>query len=178
MSYTKDQLKKEFSLDDSDFKETIKAIGLSPNKKNFTQKERDRIEEAIKLFDSGAASSYEDMANYFKQKYPASVDSSITAQLDQQAVETGLQLGERQAQIMSQVIPQVTVKRLAQMIKSGQLRENFQQYWNQATQEGEDINVSELVDDYLETYQITTSTTPTNLLNSSTESSENDSDLP
>ncbi len=182
MNYTKDDIVAQFSLSDDDFKETLKALGIHPNKKNFSQEEYDLFEEARNLFNEGAANSYEDLANYFKEKTPEAVksDDSLMNILDQQAVQTGFQLGNRQAQIMSQVIPQATVARLNQMIQSGELKQNFQNYWQQNLSMGEEPDVTTLVQEYLETNQLTGTepVAPTNLLNSSTELSESDSELP
>ena len=180
MSQTKEQLQTEFSLSDQDFKDTLKAIGLHPNKKNFSQEERERFVEARKLFDEGGANSYEDIATYFKQQATKGVqgNESLMANLDQQAVQAGFELGARQAEIMGQVIPKATVMRLTQMIESGQLKDSFQQYWAETMKVGKAPDVTTLVEDYLETHQLAPSSAPMNLLSSSTESSTNDSESP
>jgi len=49
--------------------------------------------------------------------------------LEQQAIETGFQVGFQQAEIMGKVIPQVTIMRLKEMIATGELRQNFEQFW-------------------------------------------------
>ncbi len=179
MAYTQENFQTDYSLSEQDVLETLNAIGISPQKKSYSQQDQKRFAEARKLYSEGAATSYEDLAAYFNQNNEqVSEGSDILSTLDEQAVQTGFELGSRQAEIMSEVIPKATMMRLTQMIESGEMKNKFQSYWKNTMKAGKSPDVDSLVEDYLETRQLAPTSFPTNLLNSSTESSPNDSESP
>ena len=75
--------------------------------------------------------------------------------LEQQAIETGFQVGFQQAEIMGKVIPQVTIMRLKEMIATGELRQNFEQFWREAAaQLGNAQSLTELGSGKWQEYQL------------------------
>jgi hypothetical protein len=145
MTFTREDFQREYHLDEEDTKETLKSCGLSLKKRNYSEAEKERFAQARKLFEEGAANSYDDIAHYFKNHEMTSKDSGNEINetlngelvehlqlLEQQAMETGFQVGLQQAEIMGKVIPRVAILRLKEMIVTGELRENFQQLWQEA----------------------------------------------
>ncbi|WP_013321079.1 hypothetical protein [Gloeothece verrucosa] len=95
--------------------------------------------------------------------------------LEAQAMETGFQMGLQQAEIMGKVIPQVTILRLKEMIVTGELKQNFQQIWSEATKTlGNAQSLTEQVEGRWKEYQLLRYQPPTSLPSSSTESSNSD----
>ncbi|ACK72240.1 hypothetical protein PCC7424_3861 [Gloeothece citriformis PCC 7424] len=172
---------------------------LSLKKRNYSDEEKERFAEARKLFEEGVANSYDDIANYFKSNgvQPDSDDHDLDISndnssdgnglvmseklaedlrlLEAQAMEAGFQMGLQQAEIMGKVIPQVTILRLKEMIITGELKQNFQQIWNEATKSlGNAPSLTEQVEGRWKEYQLHRYQPPTSLPSSSTESSSND----
>lgn len=182
MSHTKETIQTVFDLSDEDFKLTLRAVGIHPNKKNFSEDEYHRIEDAQQMLEDGTANSYDDIAAHFKQDAsPQGAEADLINMLDRQTVQKGVEIGSRQAEILGQVIPQATMARLQQKIQSGELNQTMETYWN--AQMGESPDVTTLMAEFIEipTSPQLSGTTPNptmNLLESSTESSESESDLP
>lgn len=185
MTFTREDFQREYNLGEEDVRETLKACGLSLKKRNYSARERESFARARKLFDEGTANSYDDIANYFKSKgiHPEDNGNGVAVSeelaehlrlLEEQAVETGFQVGLQQAEIMGQVIPQVTIMRLKEMIVTGELRQNFQQLWAEAMTRGNSLSVTEMVESRWREEQLTRSQPLTSLPDSSTESSNSD----
>jgi hypothetical protein len=182
--FTREDLQREFDLSEEDVRETLKACGLSLKKRNYSEAERERFAQARMLFDKGMANSYDDLASHFKsQDFNVEDDGvAVSAELaehlrllEQQAVDTGFQMGLQQAEIMGKVIPQVTIMRLKEMIATGELRQNFEQFWQEATgQLGNVEALGERVESRWKEYQLNRYQPLTSLPESSTESSSND----
>jgi hypothetical protein len=137
------------------------------------------------MFEEGAASSYDDIANHFKSNGPPSEENGNghlreelaedLRLLEQQAMETGFELGLQQAEIMGRVIPQVAILRLKEMIVSGELKHNFQRIWAEAANGlGNAETLSERVEGQWKEYQLQKYQPPMSLPESSTESSSSD----
>ncbi|WP_245927781.1 hypothetical protein [Aphanothece hegewaldii] len=183
---TREDLQREYDLSEEDFKETLKACGLSLKKRNYSEAERERFAQARMLFDEGIANSYDDLASHFKsQDFDDEDDANAVAisvelaehlrLLEQQAVDTGFQMGLQQAEIMGKVIPQVTIMRLKEMIATGELRQNFEQFWQEASpQLGNVEALGERVESRWKEYQLQKYQPLTSLPESSMESSSND----
>ncbi len=184
MSYSKETIQNAFDLSDEDLKLTLKAVGIHPNKKNFSEDEYNRIEESQQMLEDGTATTYDDIAAHFKQHSSTSsqgAEADLINMLDRQTVQRGVEIGSRQAEILGQVIPKATMARLQQKIQSGELNQVMETYWDE--QMGESPDVTALMAEFIEipTSPQLTGTTPTptmNLLESSTELSESESDLP
>ncbi|ACK70906.1 hypothetical protein PCC7424_2489 [Gloeothece citriformis PCC 7424] len=199
MTFTREDFQREYNLSDEDVRETLKACGLSLKKRNYSDEEFERFAEARKLFEEGVANSYDDIANYFKSNgvQPDSDDHDLDISndnssdgnglvmseklaedlrlLEAQAMEAGFQMGLQQAEIMGKVIPQVTILRLKEMIITGELKQNFQQIWNEATKSlGNAPSLTEQVEGRWKEHQLNRYQPPTSLPSSSTESSSND----
>ncbi|WP_013320612.1 hypothetical protein [Gloeothece verrucosa] len=199
MTFTREDFQREYNLSDEDVRETAKACGLSLKKRNYSDEEFERFAEARKLFDEGTANSYDDIANYFKsnEMQPDSDDDDLDISndnssdgngliineklaedlrlLEAQAMETGFQMGLQQAEIMGKVIPQVTILRLKEMIVTGELKQNFQQIWSEATKTlGNAQSLTEQVEGRWKEFQLQKYQPPTSLPSSSTESSNSD----
>jgi ABC-type transporter MlaC component len=183
--YTRQNFQQEFNLSEEDVKETLRACGLSLRKKNYTEAERERFAQGRQLFNEGLATSYDDIAAHFESKgvnvkseaTEESADTSLTEHiraLEEEAIQAGFQLGMKQAEIMGQVIPQIAIMRLKEMIATGELRENFQKLWQDALKQGNSSSLTEAVETRWREYQMEKYPLPTNLLDSSTESSDNE----
>jgi hypothetical protein len=185
MTFTREDLQQEYNLGEEDIKETLKSCGLSLKKRHYSEEDKERFSQARKLFEEGTAHSYDDIAHYFQQ---VGVNSDNTAQtvsmsqefvenlqlLEQQAMETGFQVGLQQAEIMGKVIPRVTILRLKEMIATGELRENFQQLWQEAAGNlGNAESLPERIEARWKEYQLKEYQPLTSLPESSTESSTN-----
>jgi hypothetical protein len=185
MTFTREDLQREYNLGEEDIKETLKACGLSLKKRNYSDEDRDLFARARKLVEEGTANSYDDIANFFKKNgiNLAKNDDGVAISaelvehlhlLEQQAMETGFQVGLQQAEIMGKVIPQVTILRLKEMIVTGELRQNFQQIWTEAMTAGNSLSVTEMVEERWREYQLTRYQPLTSLPESSTASSDSD----
>ncbi len=135
------------------------------------------------MFDEGTVNSYDDIANHFQsngvQKGKGVAVSEELAEhlrlLEEQAMETGFQVGLQQAEIMGQVIPQVTIMRLKEMIASGELRQNFEQLWLEAAAGlGNPESLAERLEGRWKAYQLERYQPLTSLPDSSTELSNSD----
>lgn len=183
--YTRQNFQQEFNLSEEDVKETLRACGLSLRKKSYSEAERERFVQARQLFNEGVATSYDDIATYFESKgvkvkgegaekfTDASLAEHIRA-LEEEAIQAGFELGIKQAELMGQVIPQVTILRLKEMIATGELRENFQKLWQEAFKQGNSPSLAEVVENRWREYQLEKYPLQTNLLDSSTESSDSE----
>ncbi len=184
MTVTPEDLQREFNLSQEDVRDTLIACGLSLKKQNYSQVEKELFARARKLFEEGLAHSYDDIASHFQTYEVKDNGKSVAVSeelaehlrlLEEQAMETGFQVGLQQAEIMGQVIPQVTITRLKEMIASGELRQNFEQLWRGAAAGlGNPESLAERLEgrwkaDQLERYQPLTS-----LPDSSTELSNSD----
>lgn len=186
MTFTREDFQREYNLDEEDARETLKACGLSLKKRNYSDRDKERFAQARKLFEDGLAHSYDDIANYFKSNgiHPEHNDNGMAVSkelaehlrlLEQQAMETGFQVGLQQAEIMGKVIPQVTIMRLKEMIVTGELRQNFQQLWSEAAGTlGNVESLSERVEGRWKEYQLQRYQPLTSLPESLTESSNSD----
>jgi hypothetical protein len=185
MTFTREDLQQEYNLGEEDIKETLKSCGLSLKKRHYSEEDKARFSQARKLFEEGTAHSYDDITHYFQQ---IEVNSDNTTQtvsmsqefvenlqlLEQQAIETGFQVGLQQAEIMGKVIPRVTILRLKEMIATGELRENFQQLWQEAAGNlGNAQSLPERIEARWKEYQLKEYQPLTSLPESSTESSTN-----
>ena len=185
MTFTKEDIQTKFGLSDDDFKETIKAIGCGANKKNFTEEDMEKITTAREYIDSGAASSYEDLASIFKQqskKSDSTLDSTsdstsanpgLIEDLDKRAVHTGVELGKRQAAIINQTMTVVAIQQLREMAESGafdnQLRTAF--FGESGPTEIVDVVSTHLTDSTTQE-ALSPSSTTTNMLPSSEHSED------
>lgn len=179
MSYTRDDFSQEFQLSANDVRETLNALGVHPNKKRFSEAERSRFAEARKLLEEGAAASYEDLEAHFRVGLVGGATSDASPEylkeLERQAVEAGFELGLQQGQIMGQVIPHAAVMRLKEMIATGELKANFQAYWDRAMQQGKSPErVDALMEECWSAYRLERSQPPMSLPESSTASSDSD----
>jgi hypothetical protein len=187
MTFTREDLQRDYNLSEDDVRETLRACGLSLKKRNYSEGERERFAQARRMFDEGTANSYDDIANHFKSNGAGAhtenngnghLSEELAEDLrllEQQAMETGFELGLEQAEIMGKVIPQVTILRLKEMIVSGELKHNFQRIWAEATNGmGNAETLSERVEGQWKEYQIQKYQPPMSLPESSTESSGND----
>lgn len=184
--FTREDFQREYALSADDVQETLKACGLSLKKRNYSEAEQERFAQARTLFDEGIANSYDDLASHFKsQDFDFEDDNNAVAVsaelaehlrlLEQQAVDAGFQMGLQQAEIMGKVIPQVTIMRLKEMIATGELRQNFEQFWQEATGQLGNVEVlSERVETRWKEYQLQRYQPLTSLPESSTQSSNND----
>jgi hypothetical protein len=185
MNVTREDLQSQYNLSEEDVKETLKACGLSLKKRNYSDAEKERFAQARKMFEEGIANSYDDIANHFRSNgssHEANGNGHIGAELaedlrllEEQAIETGFELGMQQAQIMGQVIPQVTIMRLKEMIVSGELKQNFQRIWSEAMGGmGNGESLSEQLEGRWKQYQIQKYQPQTSLPESLMESSSSD----
>lgn len=183
--YTRHNFQQDFNLSEEDVKETLRACGLSLRKKNYSEAERERFAQARQLFNDGTATSYDGIASYFESKGVKVKDEAEGADqftalsehiraLEEEAIQAGFQLGLKQAEVMGQVIPQVAIMRLKEMIATGELRENFQKLWQEALKQGNSPSLTEVVETRWREYQLEKYPLPTNLLESSTESSDSE----
>jgi hypothetical protein len=77
---------------------------------------------------------------------------------------------------MGQVIPQVTIKRLREMIANGELKQNFEQIWQESAKKlGNGQYLQQQIEQQWQEYQLNKYQPRVNLLESSTPSSTNDS---
>jgi hypothetical protein len=182
VTVTREDFQREYNLSEEDVRETLKACGFSPKKRNYSEVDKERFAQARKLFEDGLAHSYDDIANHFRNNAEpngngVTIDEELAEHLrllEKQALETGFQVGLQQAEIMGKVIPQVTIMRLKEMIITGELRQNFQQLWTEAMTTGNLPSVTEMVEERWREYQLTRYQPLTSLPESSTESSNSD----
>jgi hypothetical protein len=184
MNVSREDLQSQYNLSEEDVKETLKACGLSLKKRSYSEEEHQRFAQARKMFEEGSANSYDDIANHFKSNKLSETNgnghlSTELAEdlrlLEEQAIETGFQLGIQQAEIMGQVIPQVTILRLKEMIVTGELKQNFQRIWTEAMGGmGNGENLNEEVQMRWQHYQLQRYQPQTSLPTSSMELSNND----
>ena len=178
MSHTKESLAQEFNLSLEDVQETLKAIGFHPNKKKFSDQDKERFAQARRLLSEGAANSYEDLQSHFRPSPGSETGmpaSDVLAELQRQGVEASFELGLKQGEMMGKVIPHAAVMRLKEMIATGELKDNFESYWKQAMAGGNSPeSVEALVEEQWTAYQLNKYPTPASLPESSTPSSEND----
>ena len=186
MTFTREDFQKEYNLSEEDIKETLKACGLSLKKRNYSDEDKERFAQARKLFEEGIANSYDDIANHFNNIgiSPEVTGNGVTINeelvehlrlLEQQAMETGFQVGLQQAEIMGKVIPQVTILRLKEMIVTGELRQNFPHIWQEAAENlGNVESLSDRVEGRWKEYQLERYQPLMSLPESSTESSNSD----
>ncbi len=181
--YTREDFGREYGLNVEDVDETLKVCGLSAKKRNYSAPERERFAQARKMFDEGVANSYDDLAEYFKgQDLETPETATITPELaehlrllEQEAVETGFKMGLQHGEIMGKVIPQVAIMRLKEMIATGELKQNFERLWREASAGlGNEESMSELLQTRWRDYQLSKSPPLTSLPESSTESSDSD----
>ncbi len=66
MTFTREDFQREYNLSEEDVRETLKACGFSPKKRNYTDEDRERFAQARKLFNDGLAHSYDDISNHFR----------------------------------------------------------------------------------------------------------------
>ena len=183
MTVTPEDLQREFNLSQEDVRDTLIACGLSLKKQNYSQVEKELFARARKLFEEGLAHSYDDIANHFQSNGVQKGDGVAVSEelaehlrlLEEQAMETGFQVGLQQAEIMGQVIPQVTIMRLKEMIASGELRQNFEQLWRGAAAGlGNPESLAERLEGRWKAYQLERYQPLTSLPDSSTELSNSD----
>jgi hypothetical protein len=184
VTVTREDFQREYNLSEEDVRDTLKACGLSLKKRNYSDGERERFTQARKLFEDGLAHSYDDIANHFKtHQFEDNGNGLVVSEelaehlrlLEEQAIETGFQVGLQQAEIMGKVIPQVTIIRLKEMIATGELRQNFEQLWREAAaQLGNAQSLTERVEGKWQQYQLEKYQPLTSLPDSSTESSNSD----
>jgi hypothetical protein len=186
MTFTREDFQQEYNLGEEDIKETLKACGLSLKKRNYSDEDKERFAQARRLFEEGTANSYDDIASYFKNNdilnseengNGVAISEGLVEHLcllEQQAMEAGFQVGLQQAEIMGKVIPQVTILRLKEMIVTGELRQNFQRIWQEATETlGNVESLSDRVEGRWKEYQLKRYQPLTSLPESSTELSSN-----
>ncbi len=183
-----EDFQRQYNLSEEDVKETLKACGISVEKPSYSQADNTSFALARKLLDDGLANSYDDIANHFKNLQSNGKEKSNNFEnnpevqerlksLEQQAIQRGLSIGIQHAEIMGKVIPKATIMRLKQMIETGEMRDNFDQLWQQATSSslGKDDEYLTLeLERQWNQYQLQKSQPPLNLLESSTESSNRD----
>jgi hypothetical protein len=184
VTVTREDLQRDFKLSEEDVRETLKACGLSLKKRNYSDEEKERFTQARKLFEDGLAHSYDDIASHFKtHQFEDNGNGLVVSEelaehlrlLEKQAIETGFQVGLQQAEIMGKVIPQVTIMRLKEMIATGELRQNFEQFWREAAaQLGNAQSLTERVEGRWQEYQLEKYQPLTSLPESSTASSDSD----
>ncbi|MEG3437857.1 hypothetical protein V0288_12085 [Pannus brasiliensis CCIBt3594] len=174
MTYTVEDFAREYELSASEVEATLTAIGLPTAKPDYSEAERERFARARELFEEGIANSYDDIAAFFENESVPNVAPEPTLSLEEQAIETGFQVGFRQAEIMGQVIPRVTVMRLKEMVATGELKQNFQQLWIEAMDAGNSTSVTARIDRRWREYQLERYQPLTSLPESSTESSDSD----
>ena len=184
MTVTPEDLQREFNLSQEDVRDTLIACGLSLKKQNYSQVEKELFARARKLFEEGLAHSYDDIASHFQTHEVKDNGKGVAVSeelaehlrlLEEQAMETGFQVGLQQAEIMGQVIPQVTIMRLKEMIASGELRQNFEQLWLEASAGlGNPESLAERLEGRWKAYQLERYQPLTSLPDSSTELSNSD----
>lgn len=183
MPYTKSDFAREFNLPESEVDETLLACRLSVKKKNYTESDRERFKEARDLFVNGQATSYDEVATYFDEPVGEGDDTptgemtpSVLDKLRQEAIAHGFQLGLEQAEIIAQVVPLATMRKLEQMIANGELRQSLQELWSQSFPKNKRRSVTtEELEAHWTTYQLDQYQEPLESLPpSSTELSESD----
>lgn len=189
MTYTKDDFAREYGLPDDEVQSTLKACGLLLQKKTYTEAERERFATARNLFEEGTATSYDDVEVYFQNEAALSLEDepesledidprvvSAVEALRQEAIAQGFRMGVDNAEIIAQVIPQATLLRLIEIVDSGEMRQQFERFWNaQAfSVSGKRPVSSEEIANYWTRHQISASATVASLPRSSTESSDNE----
>ncbi len=183
MAYTVEDFAREYELSEQDVGATLTAIGLPTAKIDYSEADRERFARARELIEEGVANCYDEIENFFEnENIPdgengrdeiASGDLS-GPDLQEIAIETGFQVGFRQAEIMGQVIPRVTIMRLKEMVATGELKQNFQQLWAEARDAGNSPPVTETIERRWREYQLERYQPPTSLPGSSTASSDSD----
>ena len=61
ITFTREDLQREYNLGEEDIKETLKSCGLSLKKCHYSEKGQKRFSQARKLFEEGTAHSYDDI---------------------------------------------------------------------------------------------------------------------
>ena len=179
MAHTKESLAQEFNLALEDVQETLKALGFHPNKKKFTDEDREHFAAACQLVDEGRVSSLDDLQGYYQgQGSPAPTDSNNGAALRKFATEASqlaYDLGLTQAEIIAQVAPQVASKRLAELIDEGALELDLARQLREWRQGGKPvIDIEALVEERWTQHQLEQYPNPASLPPSSMPSSGNE----
>ena len=182
MSYSKDDLQTEFNLSQEDMRKTLTACGLSTRKHKYTQEEKARFAEARRLINE--QKSYQDVTDYFRERGIIAatgeeldeVDGRPINSLDDMTLQLASQISSNQAEQILQLIPLMTMKRLQDMIASGQMREEFQRLWNvvQIQSGNAESLLMRVEEDWEEVKQLPLFPSQKSLPESSTESSNND----
>lgn len=182
--FSREDFQRDFNLSEEDVKETLKACGISLKKRSYSEAEKERFAEARKLFDNGTVQSYDQVVNILKSQQTESPENgSLNSTelledlelLRQKAIETGFNIGIQQAELMGQVIPEVTIMRLREMIANGELKQNFEQIWREsAKQLGNGEYLKHQIEAKWQQYQLEKYQPLASLPESSTESSTND----
>lgn len=180
MSYTKTDLAHEFNLPDGEVDEMLRACGLSTKKKAYTESDRARFQEGRELITNGQATSYDEVAAYFSGEAEDEASEATPPVIDtlrQEAIAHGFQIGLEQAEIIAQVIPLATIRKLEQMVANGELRNALQELLSQTFPKTKKRSVTrEEIEAHWTTYQIEAYQEPRESLPpSSTESLDSDS---
>jgi hypothetical protein len=185
VTYTVEDFARQYELSEGDVGATLTAIGLPTAKTDYSEADRERFARARELIEEGVANSYDEIENFFENEIIADGEngrdgvadtllSGPDLPLEEIAIETGFQVGFRQAEIMGQVIPRVTIMRLKEMVATGELKQNFQQLWAEAMDAGNSPPVTETIGRRWREYQLERYQSPTSLPESSTGSSDSD----
>lgn len=169
---TRQDFQAQYNLSEEDVQLTLNAIGFSAKKRKFNQDEQKLFAEARELLTSDRAVTWEQLREYFQEQgVHCSKQTDLGRTIEQEAIETGVQIGMQQGDIIAEVIPKAAMYRLQEKIANGELRESFSQLWTEAMGKSENLEV--MIEQRLKKSQLEESPSPTNLLPSSMESSEN-----
>ncbi len=159
-----------YDLSDQEVKQRLRAIGLRV-KKNYSDFELERFKEAQEMLDQGQPLA--EVAKHFAALDEKNKDP--LAKLDEAAMKAGVELGDRQADIIAAVIPKATMLRLEQKINSGEIEDEFKRLWNELGAVGKPVDLEAEVVEYWNRTHLSSSKSQMSLPESSTESSDSDS---
>jgi len=183
--FNPENLQEEFNISKEEFIAILKLCKFSANKKTFSQTDKELFAQMKHALNQPNVPSFEQEVTILNDtveqqiKDPVLSNSQLLEQLEilqKKAIETGFNIGIQQAELMGQVIPQVTIKRLREMIANGELKQNFEQIWQESAKKlGNGQYLQQQIEQQWQEYQLNKYQPRVNLLESSTPSSTNDS---
>ena len=167
---TREELCQIHSLSDEQVKERLRAARLRV-KKHYSDREGQRFTEALQML--GQGQTLQQVTEYFTALDENNKDP--LTKLDEAAMKAGVELGDRQADIIASVIPKATMLRLEQKINSGEIENEFKRLWNELGAVGKPVDLEAEVVEYWNRTHLSSSKSQMSLPESSTELSDSDS---
>ncbi len=168
---TREELCQLHSLSDEQVKERLRAARLRV-KKHYSDREGQRFTEALQML--GQGQTLQQVTDYFTALDENNKDP--LTKLDEAAMKAGVELGDRQADMIAAVIPKATMLRLEQKINSGEIENEFKRLWNELGAVGKPVEDLEAeVVEYWNQKHLDESKSQMSLPEFSTESSDSDS---